>query len=97
MNLIEISNKYPTELEAIKHFESVRCNKTITCPYFKSKNIGSRNIDYHYHCKDCQKYFSVSTGTKIHNTRLELKTWLYVFSLITDAKKDYQHYKYKGT
>lgn len=32
MNLIEISNKYPTELDAIKHFESVRWKKTITSP-----------------------------------------------------------------
>lgn len=87
MNIVEISNKYPTELDAIKHFERVRWNKTITCPYCKSKKIGNRNKDFRYHCKDCQKSFSVSTGTNLHNTRLELRTWLYAFSLISDAKK----------
>ena len=87
MNLIQISQNYPSEFAAIKYFESVRWKNKVVCPYCKSKEIGNRNIDFRYHCKKCQKSFSVSTGTKLHNTRLELKTWLYAFSLISDAKK----------
>jgi hypothetical protein len=45
MNLIEISNKFPTELSAVEYFEKVRWDKDITCPYCGSTNIGNRNKD----------------------------------------------------
>lgn len=87
MNIIEISQKFPTEIDVIKHFEIVRWGKNIKCPFCSSKNIGIRNKDYRWHCKACEKSFSVTTGTKIHNTKISLKTWLYAFGLISDAKK----------
>ena len=87
MNLIEITNKFPTELDAIKHFEKVRWRKKPKCSYCGSDNIGSRNIDGRFHCKNCNKTFSVTTNTNIHNTRLPLKIWLFAFGVISDAKK----------
>jgi len=51
MNIIEISNKFPTELDAIKHFETVRWNKKITCPYCNSISIFKRTKDLRWHCK----------------------------------------------
>ena len=87
MNIIQITNKFPTELDAVKHFEKVRWGKTINCPYCNSENIGARNKDYRFHCKSCKKTFSVTTNTKLHDTRLHVKTWLYAFSIISDAKK----------
>ncbi|MCD4792432.1 MAG: IS1595 family transposase [Bacteroidales bacterium] len=87
MNLVEISNKFPTELDCIKYFEKVRWNNSIVCAYCSSDNIGERNKDHRFHCKTCKKSFSVTTGTKLHNTRLTLKTWLISFGVISDAKK----------
>ncbi len=87
MNIIEIAQKFPTEIDVIKHFEKVRWGKNIKCPFCKSKNIGTRNKDFRWHCKECQKSFSVTTGTKLHDTRLPLKIWLFAFGLISDAKK----------
>lgn len=87
MNIIEISQKFPSELDAIKHFEFKRWGKTIKCPFCKSHNIGVRNKDYRWHCKSCEKSFSVTTGTKLQGTRIPLKIWLYAFGIITDAKK----------
>ena len=87
MNLIEITNNFPDELSAIKHFEKVRWGKTLKCAYCGSKNIGKRTKDNRLHCKDCKKSFSVTTNTNLHNTRLPLKTWLYAFAIVTDAKK----------
>jgi ribosomal protein L37AE/L43A len=55
MNIIEIANKYPTELSAIEYFESVRWGKQVTCPYCKSKEIFNRSKDYRWHCKKCKK------------------------------------------
>jgi len=87
MNLIEITNRFPTELDAIKHFEKVRWKKKPKCSYCSSDNIGGRNKDGRFHCKNCNKTFSVTTGTNIHNTRLQLKIWLFAFGVISDAKK----------
>jgi len=87
MNLIEITNKFPTELDAIQHFEQVRWKSKIECPYCASKSKGKRNKDYRFHCKECKKSFSVTTRTNLHNTRLPLRTWIIAFAIITDAKK----------
>lgn len=87
MNLLEISNNFPDELSAIKHFEKIRWGKTPKCAYCGSQNIGKRTADHRLHCKDCNRSFSVTTNTHLHNTRLPLKTWLYAFALVTDAKK----------
>ena len=87
MNLIEISNNFPTELEAVKYFEQFRWGKNPACPYCGSLSIGDRNKDLRFHCKDCFKSFSVTTNTNLHNTRLPLKSWLYAFGVISDAKK----------
>ncbi len=87
MNIIEISEKFQSELEAIQHFEKVRWNNNISCPYCKSTNIFERAKDFRFHCKVCKKSFSVTTNTQIHDTRLTLKQWLYAFSIVSDAKK----------
>jgi len=87
MNIVEISNKFPNELDAIKHFENVRWGKNFVCPFCKSDKIGQRNIDHRFHCKTCQKSFSVTTNTNLHNTRLPLKTWMFAFGVVADAKK----------
>jgi transposase-like protein len=87
MNLIEISNRFPNELDAVKYFEQFRWGKKPACPYCGSMSIGERNKDLRWHCKDCFKSFSVTTNTNLHNTRLPLKSWLYAFGVISDAKK----------
>jgi transposase-like protein len=87
MNIIEISKTFPDELSAIKLFEKVRWGKKPKCPYCGSVNIGGRNADFRFHCMNCKKSFSVTTNTNLHNTRLPLKTWLYSFAIVTDAKK----------
>jgi transposase-like protein len=87
MNLLELSNRFPQEIDVIKHFEKIRWGKKTVCPFCSSNNIGTRNKDFRWHCKDCQKTFSVTTGTKLHDTRLPLKTWLHAFCLISNAKK----------
>ena len=88
MNLVEINNKFPTELDAIKHFEKVRWGKKIKCPYCKSErdNI-KRTDDARLRCDCCNKSYSVTVNTHLHNTRLPLKTWLMAFAIVSDAKK----------
>jgi len=89
MNIIEISDKYPTELDAIKYFEKVRWGNKIKCPYCGAESMFNRTPDYRHHCKNkaCDKSFSVTTGTHLHNTRLDLKKWMFAFCIISNAKK----------
>jgi transposase-like protein len=87
MNIVEISNKFPTELTAIEFFEKLRWKANPKCAYCNSTNISNRNKDFRYNCLNCKKTFSVTVNTNLHNTRLPLKTWLYAIALITDAKK----------
>lgn len=87
MNLLDISNKFPDELSTRKYFEQIRWGKTPKCAYCGSKTIGERNSDFRFHCKKCQRSFSVTTNTRLHNTRLPLKNWLYSFAIVSDAKK----------
>lgn len=85
MNLITINKKFPTEQDAIKYFEKLRFGKMTTCVYCRSKKVlesGKR-----YACRNCGKSFSVTVNTKLHDTRLPLKTWMMAFSIVSNAKK----------
>lgn len=87
MNLFELHEKFPEELDAVKHFEKIRWGKTIRCGYCDGTKIGTRQKDMRFFCKDCSKSFSVTTNTQLHNTRLPLQKWLMAFAIVTDAKK----------
>jgi transposase-like protein len=87
MNLIELTEKFPSELEAIQHFEKARWGKKPKCPYCDSLKVWKRSSDMRFLCKKCKNSFSVTVNTQLHNTRLPLKTWLFAFSIVSDAKK----------
>lgn len=87
MNLIQISNKFPDEHSATLHFERKRWGKKPKCAYCKSENIYPKTSDLRYKCKKCMRTFSVTVGTHLEGTKIPLKTWLYAFAIITDAKK----------
>jgi len=88
MNLVEINNKFPTELAAIKYFEKIRWGNKIICPYCNyERDNKKRTNDARLRCDNCNKSYSVTVNTNLHNTRLPLKTWLMSFAIICNAKK----------
>lgn len=88
MNLIEINEQFPTEFEAVQHLEKLRWGKTICCAYCESKKVyKKRKEDFRFTCKECLKTFSVTVNTRLHGTKIPIKTWFYAFSIISDAKK----------
>jgi transposase-like protein len=87
MNIIEISNKFPDELSAVKYFERLRFGKVLRCAYCDSTKLSKREKDMRFKCYECKKSSSVTVNTFLHDTRLPLKTWLFAFSIVTDAKK----------
>lgn len=87
MTIIEITSRFPNDLSCIKHFEKVRWGAKPKCVHCNSKDISKRREDFRFFCNECRKSFSVKTNTKLHDSRLPLKTWLYAFALVSDAKK----------
>lgn len=87
MNLIEIAERFKTELDAITHFEKVRWGKKPKCPYCLSESLFKRTEDLRLKCKDCMRTFSVTVGTRLQGSKTSLKTWLMAFAIVTDAKK----------
>lgn len=88
MTIVEIANNFPTEDDAIKYFEKKRYGKAgIICPYCNSKDISKDLNNKRRICRNCTKSFSVTVNTKLHDTRLPLRTWAIAFSIISNAKK----------
>ena len=87
MNLIEISNKFPTEKDAVIFFERKRWGKKTKCAYCESEKLHARTEDHRVKCRACGSSSSVTVGTKLQGTKIPLKTWLYAIALISDAKK----------
>ncbi len=44
-----------------------------------------------FQCQDCNKSFSVTVGTIFHNTKLDLRKWFWIISLMINAKKGIFH------
>jgi transposase-like protein len=87
VDIIQISNKFQSELDCIEYAEKLRFGKQVKCAYCHSTNLTPRGKDFRHKCKDCNKSTSVTVNTHLHNTRLPLKTWFFAVSVITDAKK----------
>jgi transposase-like protein len=87
MNVIQLSEKIKTELDASKLFEKYKYGKEIKCAYCGSKNLSPRSKDLRFFCYDCKKNSGVKVNTNLHDTKISLIKWLYAFSIISDAKK----------
>ena len=94
MNIVSIYKKFPTDLDCIKHLESIRWKDKVTCAYCGSTHTGTHNVKgcetrsgRRFQCQDCKKSFSVTVGTIFHHTHLELQKWFLAISLILNAKK----------
>jgi transposase-like protein len=87
MNIIEISEKFPTELDAIKYFELHRWGERVLCAYCGSPRLSKRGNDFRFKCYGCGKSTSVTVDTALHSTNMDLKKWMFAFSIVCDAKK----------
>jgi len=87
MTITAIAEMFPDELTCLKYMEKARWGKKTKCAYCGSINLGKRNNDFRFKCKDCKKTTSVTVNTPLHHTRIPLKTWLFAFAIISDAKK----------
>lgn len=87
MIVAEIEAKFPGELDAIIYFERLRWGDSIHCSYCGTERVSKRQVDNRYHCSQCRKTFSVTTGTYMHGSKLPLRVWMNAFSLVAHEGK----------
>ncbi|MCH7923213.1 MAG: IS1595 family transposase [Nitrospinae bacterium] len=93
-SLIEIFEKFNTEIKCIKHFENIRWPKGPECPKCSDKRISqfqakgkTGKVRHLYECMDCKYQFTVTVGTIFHNSHLPLVKWFLAIYLICSARK----------
>ena len=80
---MQLTELVPNEETAQKWFETAHWQDGKMC----CLRCGSTNVyrckhkSMPFRCRDCKKYFSVKTGTAIHNSPLSLKTWVWAIYL----------------
>ena len=89
MNIIQIFKLFPTQEDCIRYLEQIRWRGEPQCPYCKRRKNYPLNHkgQYRHHCNNCQRTFSVTVNTIMHDTRIPLQKWLLAVSLIANAKK----------
>jgi transposase-like protein len=94
ISLPTLANKIPTEADAYLFLEEMRWHGKPVCPhcgsidkhYFltprngvrRETSAGNQTERRLWKCSACRRRFSVTTGTVMHNTKIPLRTWLFV-------------------
>lgn len=94
IGLFELSEKFPDEKSAREWLEAQVWPDGRHCPHCGSVDTreapNARPMPYW--CRDCQRYFSVRTGTAIENSRLPLRKWAFaIYVLVASPKSVSSH------
>jgi len=79
-----------SEDEAVEVFKSLRWASTDgepVCPCCGSLNYWNMRATKRHKCKDCKKTYSVTSGTIFASHKLDLRDYLLVIALFTNAVK----------
>jgi len=85
MTALDIQATFPGELDAIIYFEKLRWGGTTRCAYCNTSKVSKRQQDNRFHCSQCRKTFSVTTGTYLHSSKLPVKIWMRAFSIMGEG------------
>lgn len=86
-SLIQVLDFFKEETTCINYLAFRRWNDTPTCPH--CGNVGAYVTNRGFKCKakECNKKFSVTTGTIFENTKISLRLWFAAMYLCTAHKK----------
>ncbi len=87
MTYKEFLERFPDEGEILDYFIRIRYPKGIKCPHCGSEKLTRYKNPKFFQCRQCNRSFSVLTGTIFEKTRTDLTSWIYAIHLFLNAKK----------
>ena len=91
MNLITVTERFPTQESCIAHLEQIRFGDEPFCPLCGAVGEGARKKEGlkvgRWNCHACKASFNVLSGTMFQGTHLPLQKWFCAIALIVNAKK----------
>lgn len=96
MKLIDITQKFSTEVKCLDYLEAMRWPHGVGCVHCGSmsvstitRTVGKNKRSRIYQCleKECGKQFSATSGTIFNDTHLPLTKWFMAIALVCEAKK----------
>jgi len=86
-NLLEFQRKFNTEEECEKYLFEKRWPEGFRCPkcehdtyyYIKTRKL--------YECRECARQTSVTAGTVMHRSKLDLRVWFWTIYLVSNDKR----------
>ncbi|MBI3820614.1 MAG: IS1595 family transposase [Planctomycetes bacterium] len=84
-----------SEDRAVEFLEASRWGDSPACPrcgsvgvyMVKDAKTGARNKDYRWRCRDCDRFFTVRTGSVLEETRIPLHKWVHALWRSCASKK----------
>ncbi len=95
-NLMQLQKHFKNEMVCMHYLEQQRWNGQPACPHCGSVTFSRVNTRFKhpelkgykdYRCKDCDKKYTVLTGTFFQGTKIELKKWIAALYLLSAHKK----------
>jgi transposase-like protein len=87
LNLLEFQKKFSTEEACKKYLFAKRWPKGFKCPECGNGEyyyISTRKL---YECKECSHQTSVTAGTVMHRSKLDLTVWFWAIYLVSNDKR----------
>ncbi|PQJ09679.1 IS1595 family transposase [Flavipsychrobacter stenotrophus] len=85
--LPQLFDFFKDEATCMAYWEQVRWNGNPTCPHCQAENPYKTNRGYKCRNVECQKKFSLITGSIFENTKMPLRTWFGAMYLCANHKK----------
>jgi transposase-like protein len=86
-SLIQVLDYFKDENTCITYLANSRWGSTPSCPHCGTVGAYVTNRGFKCKAKECQKKFTITTGTIFENTKLSLRYWFAAIYLATAHKK----------
>ena len=97
MNLLTVTQRFPTQESCIAHLERVRFGDEPFCPLCGTVGECARKREGlkigRWNCHACKSSFNILSKTMFQGTHLPLQQWFCAIALIVNAKKSLSSYQ----
>lgn len=88
MDLLKLTEKYPTEAACYAKIERVRWGNRPVCPKCGCTRITKRTArKNYYHCNACNRDFTALYGTIFEGSKMPLRKWFLLIAVMLNSKK----------